>query len=209
MMQRTTFLVDGFNLYHSIKDLQRDFGIRTKWLNIRDLCVSLLPLIDKHAGLQNIYYFSAYATHLNDPEVLTRHQNYVSCLEDTGIIAIISRFKAKTIRCPSCGTIIIRHEEKETDVAIAAKLLELFARNACENVVLVTGDTDLVPAVKCARQLFSGCQVFVAFPYGRKNKELAQLTHSFKIGRARYMAHQFPDPFILKDGTHINKPNSW
>lgn len=94
-------------------------------------------------------------------------------------------------------------------MAIAAKLLELLARNACENVVLVTGDTDLVPAVKCAKHLFSSCQVFMVFPYRRKNKELAQITPSFKISRARYETNQFPDPFVLVDGRYIPKPNSW
>lgn len=208
-MYRTTFLIDGFNLYHSIKDLQRSYGICAKWLNIRSLCTSFLPLIDKQANLHQSYYFSAFATHLNDPNILIRHKSYVDCLIETGITPIISRFKPKTIKCPNCGQSIVRYEEKETDVAIATKLLELLSQNACECVVLVTGDTDLVPAIKCAKKLISRCQVIVVFPYQRKNKELAQLTTSFKIKRARYMAHQFPDPCILSDGRHIPKPRSW
>jgi len=208
-MSRTTFLVDGFNLYHSTKDLQRDHNIFAKWLNIQSLCVSLLHLIDKHATLEQIYYFSAFATHLNNPGVLTRHKNYIDCLTDTGVIPIMGRFKPKTIKCPSCGALITRFEEKETDVAIATKLLELLSRNACEIVVLVSGDTDLVPAIETAKQLFLSCQVFVAFPYRRKNEELAQITKSFKINKASYLKHQFPDPCILSNGTHIPKPSSW
>lgn len=208
-MKNTIFLVDGFNLYHSVKDLQQDSGVCTKWLNLRHLCISLLPLIDKHASLKQIYYFSAFATHLNDPAVLLRHRNYVECLKSTGVIPIMSRFKPKTIKCPNCGQITVRHEEKETDVAIASKLLELLCLNACENVVLMTGDTDLVPAIKCAKQLFSSRRIFVAFPYRRKNKELAQVATSFKIKQDRYMAHQLPDPFTLNDGKQISKPASW
>lgn len=45
-MNRTTFLIDGFNLYHSLTDACRNLrcdGI--KWLNIRKLCASYLPHI--------------------------------------------------------------------------------------------------------------------------------------------------------------------
>jgi len=208
-MNRTTFLVDGFNLYHSVKDLHRDTGICTKWLNIRSLCLSFLYQFGKQATLEEIYYFSAYATHLNDPAVVARHKNYVDCLADTGIIPVMGNFKAKDMTCPICHQPFVRHEEKETDVAIAAKLLELLSRKACENVVLLTGDTDLVPAIECARRLSPNCRVFVAFPYKRKNMELAQLVPHFKIGRQSYVSHQFPDPFPLHSGISVPKPASW
>lgn len=83
LMNRTIFLVDGFNLYHSTRDIGGDFGgLRVKWLNIHSLCRSFLPLISKDARLEHIYYFSAYAFHLNDPDVILRHNNYIKCLEE-------------------------------------------------------------------------------------------------------------------------------
>lgn len=210
-MERTAFLVDGFNLYHSVKDLHANTGVCAKWLDIRGLCLSLLQLIGKQASMGPIFYFSAYATHLSDPDVVARHKSYVDCLADTGVIPVMGNFKAKTMICPHCQRPLVRHEEKETDVAIATRLIELLCRQECETVVLVSGDTDLVPAIECARRLFSTCKVFVAFPYRRKNKELAQHVpdRHFKIGSQSYVSHQFPDPFIMKDGRRVAKPDSW
>lgn len=211
MAERTVFLVDGFNLYHSAVDIGRDFdGLRVKWLNISSLCTSYLHLLGKDTTLERIHYFSAFATHLNDPSVVLRHQTYIRCLEETGVHVIMGRFKPKSITCPHCGREVIRYEEKETDVAIAANMFEVLLNNQGDNVVLVTGDTDLAPAVKVAKQIFPNKRILFAFPYRRKNAELAFIApDSFKIHKASYVRHQFPDPVVLSDGTDIPKPLSW
>jgi hypothetical protein len=52
--------------------------------------------------------------------------------------------------------------------------------------------------------------VTFAFPYNRANSELKQLSAaSFKIGPQQYLNHQFEDPYVLADGTEIDKPSSW
>ena len=210
-MSRVVFLVHGFNLYHSIIDTGRDFaGLGVKWLDIRSLCSSYLHLLGHSAKLEKIYYFSAFATHLNDPSVINRHRAYIQCLEATGVMPQLGRFKPKEIACPHCNKRIVRHEEKETDVAIAIRLYELLSNDLCDIVVLVTGDTDLVPAVKHIRSLRPNRSIIFAFPYRRKNAELATLAPgSFKISRHSYVRHQFPDPFTLPDGTRIHKPSTW
>ena len=209
-MNRTTFLIDGFNLYHSIVDIARYCnGLNVRWLNIFSLCKSYLYLIGKGATIESIHYFSALAYHLNDPSVIERHETYIKCLRETGIEEQLGRFKPKTIRC-SHGGKITRHEEKETDVAIASKMFEILFKDECDSVVLVTGDTDLAPAAKTAKCLFPDKRIIFAFPYGRKNDELAQIApSSFKIHSRSYIQHQFPDPFTLSDGTIIRKPSSW
>lgn len=210
-MNRTTFLVDGFNVYHSVIDISRDFiGLRVKWLNIHSLCSSFLYLISKDARLEHIYYFSAFAFHLNDPDVILRHKNYIKCLKATGIRTELGRFKRKEIKCPHCNKEIERHEEKETDVAIGTKVFEVLFNNDCDTVVLMTGDTDLAPAVRTAKRLFPNKSILFAFPYKRKNSELDQIAPgSFKIHKNSYVRHQFPDPVVLPDGTQIQKPTTW
>lgn len=218
-MNRTSFLIDGFNLYHSVRDIQRDFGLRTKWLDIYALCKSFLQWVGDNAVIQNIYYFSAYAYHLNDPDIIERHETYIKCLRDTGIKDEMSRFKEKEITCPKynphaitcedCNGRILRHEEKETDVSMAIKLYELFSTNACDTAVLVTGDTDLVPVIKTSNTLFPTKSIKFIFPYLRKNKEIANLAPSLTIKPKQYQKFQLPDPFQLADGTTIPKPSVW
>lgn len=212
---RTTFLIDGFNLYHSVRDASYDMGLNgggTKWLDIGALCRSYLPLISKSARVEEIFYFSALARHLeaSRPDTVNRHRSFIECLRATGVKVELGRFKRKLVWCPSCRQDIVHHEEKETDVAICAKLLELFVRDSCDVVVLMTGDTDLAPAVRTAQNLASHKQICFAFPYKRKNKELAKLVNIyFQIGRRQYLRHQLPDPFSLPSGRTISKPLDW
>lgn len=212
---RTAFLIDGFNLYHSVKSASRDLGLRgagTRWLNIRSLCASYLHVLGRAAVLTDIFYFSALATHLEatDPDVTRRHRRYIACLEDTGIRVELGRFKAKDIQCPACHTTINRHEEKETDVAISIKLLELCLLDQCDIAVIMTGDTDVAPAIRTIRRLCPAKMVCVAFPYRRHNTELKLLAQrAFDIKKERYHQHQFPDPYITSAGQSYAKPAGW
>jgi hypothetical protein len=66
-MNRTVFLIDGFNLYHSVVETSNDFGLGgkgTKWLDLNSLCSSYLHLSGNNSILHDIYYFSAYAEYL-------------------------------------------------------------------------------------------------------------------------------------------------
>jgi len=118
------------------------------------------------------------------------------CLRGTGVQVSLGQFKRK--------------KEKETDVAIACKLFEICYTNSAESIVLITGDTDLAPAVRLCQRLFPHLTFLFAFPYLRVNDELRILAPgSFKIKASQYFAHQFPDPLVLPDGTSITKPVSW
>lgn len=104
----------------------------------------------------------------------------------------------------------MRHEEKETDVALSLKLLELFVSDACDTVVLMTGDTDVAPAIRLAQRLYPNKRVLFAFPYNRKNKELAKLApNSFSIAREQYGRFQFAPRIKTSDGRILVKPSSW
>ncbi len=76
--------------------------------------------------------------------------------------------------------------------------------------MLVTGDTDLAPAVKTAKRIFASKEVVFAFPYKRENRELQKLVpRSFKIKKEMYAKHQFPDPYVFPDQSTICKPSEW
>lgn len=214
-MNRTVFLIDGFNLYHSVKKASLDLGLEgtgTRWLDIDGLCRSYLHAIGNDAQIAGIHYFSALAKHIESfkPDVTARHMAYIECLKATNISVELSRFKKKPIFCPQCSQQIKRHEEKETDVALAAKLLEVFILDSCDTAVLVTGDTDIIPAVKTAHRLFPNKIIALLFPYKRHNRELAKLTTAhFEIRKEAYRRHQFNDPFITHKGKIIAKPSKW
>jgi len=217
-MKKVSFLVDGFNLYHSLKLAQHGFNQNgnptgVKWLDLNSLCGSCLPLIGGGAKLSSIYYFSALATHLaeKDSGITERHAAYIKCLQATGVEVRLGRFKNKNVWCPACKTHFQAHEEKETDVAIAVMVLELFQRNECDTIVLISGDTDLAPSIRAATRMFPNKEIWMGFPHGRLNRELKQIVghRSFKLKKERYAKHQFPTPYVLPDGSEIEKPPLW
>ena len=193
-INRVTFLVDGFNLYHSVRQASDDLGLagkQTRWLDISSLCKSYLATVRRSVGsgyaqLEDIFYFSAYASHRERiaPNSVARHKSFVQCLKSTGVVVSLGMFKEKTRTCSNCGHTSIGYEEKETDVAIAVKLLELLFLDSCDTIVLVTGDTDLAPPVRTAKTLFPHKDLIFAFPYKRMNNILKQLAPgSFNINR--------------------------
>jgi uncharacterized LabA/DUF88 family protein len=213
-MKRVVFLVDGFNLYHSLAEAQRDsHGKTTKWLDLQALCSSFLPVaarvVSERAELASIHYFSASPTHRSQSKI-DRHALYTRCLSATGVSVHLGRFKRKSGTCPHCGRGYTTHEEKETDVAIASRLFEVLAADSADVVILMTGDTDLAPAVATCKHLFPGRPVLFAFPYRRANSELRKLApESFSVKLRSYRSNQFSDPLVLGDGSSISKPSSW
>lgn len=214
-MKRITFLIDGFNLYHSVRQASKDLklgGTGTKWLNIYEMCESYLPLFGKDSKLEDVFYFSAFAYHMQsiDKHTVARHKKIIKCLEATGIDVTLNEFKPKNVRCNLCKGVFKRHEEKETDVALSAKLFEVLIEKSCDAVVLMTGDTDLLPAVETATRLYPNVSIRFAFPYRRFNNLLkTRFPDSFQIKKNIYTKFQFTDPFTLPDGVDITKPKSW
>lgn len=231
---RVWFLVDGFNVYHSVKSAERHLGAGPlRWLDLWSLCQTLLrSTFGPGWTLEGVHYFSALAKHLEarKPDILRRHRTFLAALESTGVEVTLGDFKRKDrlksldemrvhvqpfrrwFRVPlrSVRLSYRTHEEKETDVAIACKLLELLCLGRCEAVVLVTGDTDVAPAIRTAHLLYPTAQIGVAFPFGRHNHALQRLaSRHANISAQLYRAHQFPPTIVTGKGRTIVKPPSW
>jgi len=89
-------------------------------------------------------------------------------------------------------------------------LFEVLSADNADVIILMTGDTDLAPAVATRKRLFPSVPVFFAFPYCRTNSELRKLApESFSVKLRSYGSNQFPDPLLLGDGSSIPKPSSW
>jgi uncharacterized LabA/DUF88 family protein len=230
---RVAFIVDGFNLYHSIRDAEKLVPARPqRWLDLSSLCRSYLHHFGRSATLQGIHYFSALAKHLaaSNHDIEARHTAYIDGIRSTGVQVTLGSFKARDkyiplrfcrfrigrwkrpvrLPIPRCSVIYTRAEEKETDVAIASRMFELLHRQEADAIVLISGDTDLLPAIRTARSLFPAARIVVMFPFNRHNAELKRaVTHSFKIARDQYAKHQMPDPIVLPNGHVIHKPAKW
>jgi len=196
----TAFLIDGFNFYHSIKGLRRQL----RWFDYDGYCHHFMRSADT---LQTITYFTALAHWL--PDKSKRHAVFIEACKAKGIHVVQGKFKEKRSPCPHCGAIILRHEEKATDVNIALHAYRL-ASQGTQQIFFVSGDTDLIPAVRMIKQDFPSVVVGVVFPYQRDNKEFAQAADvHHKTSTQTLQGFILPTIITKPNGKTITCPKDW
>jgi hypothetical protein len=184
---RVACYVDGFNLYHAIADLQRP---HLKWVNLWALGESLCR---GGETLTKVAYFSAYATWM--PDRYARHREYVAALQSVNVQCHIARFSEQTAECKVCHTRWRTHEEKETDVHFSLTFLEDAVDNVFDRAIIISADSDHVPAVRCVRRRYPAKQTFAATPPGRHNRArgmIAACNSSTNITPGRIAKCLFP-----------------
>jgi hypothetical protein len=197
--------VDGFNLYYG---LRKSYGRRYLWLDPVALARRLRP----RSQLLMVRYFTAPV--LDDPDAASRQSAYIQALKARNgeLIEIVQgRYQRKTMTCRSCGAYWRTYEEKETDVNIAAFLVADVATGLATSAILISGDSDLAPAIRRAQALSSATYMVSAFPPGRFSFELRRLLpDSFVIGRGRIAASLLPSKVVDPATRHvIERPNTW
>ena len=203
-MKRAAFFVDGFNLYHSL--LTHPRARACKWLDLRGLCEGFLQ--KSNEKLERITYFSALATW--DPGKVTRHRQFIKALRNSGIEDVLGEFKQKDRKCWHCKGTMSVPEEKMTDVSIAVRLLRDAYLDQFDTAFLMTGDTDLIPAIRTLRELHSDKQIVAIFPLNRVNEALKKEVHRYMRTKVeRLERHVFPESIPVPGGEAIACPASW
>jgi uncharacterized LabA/DUF88 family protein len=171
-MRNVACYIDGFNLYHSIDDLRKPY---LKWVNLWALAESF---VRPGENLVKVAYFSAYATWL--PAQYARHRTYVNELKGVGVECHMARFNERTMRCRGCKAEWISREEKETDVHFALTFLEDAIDDVFHRAIVISADSDYVPAVRKIRGRYPAKEIFLATPPERhaKARELIRACNS-------------------------------
>jgi uncharacterized LabA/DUF88 family protein len=139
--------IDGFNLYHGLVNLSKP---HLKWLNLKSLAEKFID--SQTEIIEKVSYFSAIATFM-DKEIIQRHRTYIEALETTGIEFVCGNFKDKWLDYKNKHIQIKwkKHEEKETDVNISIHMVRDAIKRNFDKFILITNDTDIVPAIKMSR----------------------------------------------------------
>jgi uncharacterized LabA/DUF88 family protein len=202
-MARVSFFIDGFNLYHA---LDNDVNLqRFKWLNFRRLAELYLRGQDTIA---DIFYFTALAHW--DAGKVSRHKLFIQAQESFDVKTIYGKFKKVSKRCDVCGKNYKTHEEKQTDVNIAIKLFEQAKSDTYDNAVILSGDSDQVPAIRATKANFPSKRICVLVPPGRHTKLLQQEADLYsKIKPQQLASALLPDEITLTNGKQIRCPLEW
>jgi len=203
-MDRVVAYIDGFNLYYGLK---ADRGRRYLWLDLQALVESL---IWPDQELQQVWYCTARV--LDDPEGSRRQAGYLDALAAhcDKVIRVEGRFQEKNRSCPTCSARWAGYEEKETDVNIAIALVEDAVRDVYDTALLISGDTDLRPAISSVRRLCPDKLVVVAFPPRRFSGRLAQSVDAYtRIGPDKVRNAQLPSKVTTAGGVVLERPAHW
>jgi hypothetical protein len=146
---RTNVYVDGFNFYYGAAKYTP-----YKWVNLAELCVQILPGLDIH----RIRYFTALVKPLpSDPHTRLRQEIYIRALNTLPNLTVhYGHYLQSTVRMPLAAPCaggprfaeVLKMEEKGSDVNIATYMLVDAFRKDCDQLIVITNDSDLVEPVR-------------------------------------------------------------
>ena len=186
-----------------------------KWLNL----VSFFEALRPDDQIDKVYYFTA----LVEPERTRsskrdRQKIYFRALESNPKIEIVyGRYRLRNVRCgATCRERYQTPEEKKTDVNIAIRIIDDALNDRVDRIIVVSGDSDLEPAVEYVRRNFPKVKVSVYVPQlpsnrtRRDNRHYSQLGATVKLlPLGEILNHQLPDPITHANGQTLNRPTEW
>lgn len=212
--KRCIVYLDGFNFYYGIMVANPSW----KWLNLQSFFEALRPDEDVAA----VKYFTAVVE--PDRHVSPKRDRQRIYFKALSTLPKLSRIEGKyqlrrvTCRAAECPRRLeyLSPEEKKSDVNLAINVMDDALHARMESAVIVSGDSDLEPAVEWVRKNYPVIKFTVYIPV--LPSEAGQRRNDFylRIGvqcrplpLAEILRHQFPSPLALADGTSINKPVEW
>ena len=198
--QKVIVYVDGFNFYYGLKKDHR-------WL---DVIKFFEKFIKPDQELVCVKYFSARPN--NTDKALRQNAFFQANKDNPKFRLILGKYLRKTITCFNCGYLIQTYEEKESDVRIATQIVNDANNHLCDIAVVVSADSDMIPAIELALQ--AGTKVFVFFPPFHHSNSLSNISTSRVINLERYESRfrqcLLPDIVHLKEsGFDLAIPEKW
>jgi len=210
---RVHCFVDGFNLYHALdwfnggkNDEERRKYRKYKWISLRELAKCFVGGNEELVGVD---FFTTVPT--LDIGKQLRHRLFNRAQECHGVNITHGAFREKWVRCEAVckGSFSIRIE-KQTDVNIALKMLDLAYQDSFDKAILISGDTDLIPAIKLIRERWPKKQIVAIIPIGRRENCLdvrKACNSEIKMNESHLQRSLMLEQVIdEKNGVRVNRP---
>jgi uncharacterized LabA/DUF88 family protein len=213
---RVITYIDGYNLYFGMHEEAIRRGSKAEpdasyyrhmWLDVQGLSESLLLPSQELVGVK--YFTSPINNNRGKQE---RQNKYFDALRTRPLIEIIfGRFQPDRKECDHCGHPAYHPQEKKTDVNIAVNLICDALEERFDTALLVTGDSDLVPAVEAVRRLTPHKRIVVAFPPRRSSDELSSVSGGkpIRIWESLLRQNRLPDVIAREGLPGISCPNKY
>ncbi len=215
----TYCFIDGFNLYHAIDATDANGNKpynKFKWLNYRKLAEQFCGNKNK---LIKIYYFTAIVpkNFSKDAERKRKyHENFIKIQESLGIEVVKGYFRPVKKKCSACHQVYDTFEEKRTDVNIASAIIEHAVLGNYENAIIISADSDLIPALETAKKLarHDNRKLYfrVVIPIGRTGEALSHSDATdacWQMKKKHIAKCRLEETFILPNNKEIACPTKW
>jgi uncharacterized LabA/DUF88 family protein len=174
-------------------------------LDFEKLARILVPKTDTIVG---VYYFTALQTW--KPDKVARHRLFIRANELKGVHIVYGEFKQRDRLCSICKKEYVGREEKQTDVNIAIHLFRSAIQDRHDIAVIVSGDSDQIPAIQAVKALYPTKQVRVAIPIGRRADQLIDVCDSYsRIRELQLKSCQLDTEIDIGGGEKLIRPESW
>ena len=145
-MKKVWMYIDGPNFYYSIRNTGTDVALG--WCDFRKLAEQ--HLLEADSLLGRIKYFTAPVRDLG-------HKDGEEERQDRWLNAVLTIPNLRIFKGFYLGDEPNNRREKQTDVSIAVRLvLDALGNEGYDDAILMSGDTDLIPAVLAVRNEIPG-----------------------------------------------------
>ncbi len=229
---QTAFFVDGYNVFYGLLA-----GTPYKWLNLPSLLEAIIHENNPGSELAETHYFTSPV----QPTLATRGQQskqaqdtYIRALKAIGVTVHwgrhrldhrkAPRFVSRDIPASRQDQVDIWNlEEKEADVRIGITMYRLAAKqcwgaipeNRIQQIVLVSGDTDMTPALEAIRADFPHLRIGIILPHrqGKERTPPGSLRNNADWVR-RHISNDELSAHLLPERVHTHKkpadkPDYW
>ncbi len=203
--ERVVSYVDGFNLYRGMR--QSSYR-KYYWLDVTALSRALLK---PQQTLLHAKYFTARISGRGAEEKRKRQATYLDALATLPELTVFEgNYRTESVRCGKCHSTWLTPREKQTDVSIATEMLIDAVQGRCDVLLLVSGDSDLIPPIRAIRQHYPNVRVIVAFPPNRFTTELRDAAHGYLfVNPPDLNRSQMPEQVTSKSGFVLRCPSKW
>jgi uncharacterized LabA/DUF88 family protein len=202
-MERIITYIDGFNLYFGLKSKKWK---RFYWLDLRKLTLNLLKPSQE---LVKIKYFTAKIQGPSDKQ--DRQNTFLDALATLPDLDIFyGKYQLNPRNCRNCGFNDLVPGEKMTDVNIAVEMLvDAFSDNY-DSAILVSADSDLIPAIRAVKSNFPTKRIISIFPPDRNSAEIKKYSDAtLVLGRGTLSKSTFPNTIQAPNRYLLSCPPSW
>ncbi len=223
---RTIVYVDGFNFYYGCLK-----STSFKWLDLYKLFnEQLIHTVVPESELLAVKFFTADIKanfsrlgKISETAQRIYHNALIASLGNTEIIKgyySTERSKPPLYKHPpdKNNTVEVwKLEEKQTDVKMALSIYHDVVSNACDQIVICTNDTDLVPVLELIKKHYSNIQIGAVIPTTKKsgrsaNRSIIELAHWSRkyITDAELASCQLPNVILKPNRRGVyKKPDHW